>query len=222
MLKRANRIYLFALPLSVALSLTIYLILNLPSEPDRTELELYFRAVQAYENGDFQQCLNLTEALSKGNPSFFQAGLLEAKALFFSNRINDAEARLRRLIAKKSNYFEAEIWLLRCLIREENFTDAENLGEELLSRAPESLPILGMLAGLSETDCDYRSAIEYYKRAALHEEELAVNRVQLAKLYSSLLNNEEADQQLKRALCLMSENSPLRSAVELLLAKPED
>ncbi len=204
-----------------ALSVTIFLFLNRPTEPDRTELDLYFRAVSAYERADFGLCLELTSVLSKGNRSFHQAGLLKAKAEFFSKRYEEAEESLEKLLKRKENYYEAEIWLLRCLVQLEDLDGALFLGEDILSRAPEAPRVLGILASIAAVKKDYQKAIEYRSRSILFEEELALNRIELAKIYSGLLNPQLASQQLERALELLSSESQLRQAVTELLEKTE-
>ncbi len=204
-----------------ALSVTIFFFLNRPAEPDRTELDLYFRAVNAYERADFGLCLKLTSALVKGNSSFHQAGLLKGKAEFFSERYEEAENTLKKLLKRTENYYEAEIWLLRCLVQLDNIDAAAALGEDILSRAPEDPRVLGILASIAAVKNDYQKAIEYRSRSILFEEELALNRIELAKIYSGLLNPQIASQQLERALELLSSESPLRQAVTDLLEKTE-
>ena len=107
------------------------------------------------------------------------------------------------------------------LVQIEDLGNAEALGEDLLSRSPEDPRILGTMASIALLDSEYQKAIEYYTRSTLFEEELALNRIELAKIYSSLLNPELAVAQLKRALLLLSADSPLRKAVSDLLIETE-
>lgn len=216
-----KRILLALIPLSIIASVSIYLLLSLPAEPDERELDLYFRAMSAYETGDLDLTVKLSEALNDGNPSFYQAGLLHAKALFFSGRYIEAREQLDELLKDRGNYFEAEIWLVRCLLQLEEIGQANLYAEEMLSRAPEDPRVLGILARIAVLEKRYQPAIEYYNRAILFEEELAINRIELAKIYSSLLNIEEAGVQLEKALQLLSDESPLRPAIISLLKKLE-
>ncbi|MBI9108591.1 MAG: tetratricopeptide repeat protein [Spirochaetales bacterium] len=215
--RKQRRRALILLPLSAAASILIFIILNLPDEPDETEIELYFRAVSAYEAGNLELAVRLTETLSKGTPSFFQARLLLAKALFFSDRWDEAAGILSRLLDDFENYTEAEIWLMRTSIQQGDLQAAGFRGENMLSRAPGDPRVLGMLARIAETENDYQRAIEYYSRAILFEEELAVNRIELAKIYSSLLNHDEAFKHLEKSLVLLSDDSPLRPGIISLL-----
>ena len=196
------------LPTALSLSAAIFLYLNRPTEPNKTELDLYFRAVAAYEQADFEVCREISAALIKGNPSFHQAVLLYAKAQFFSGNYEEAETRLIKLLRRKENYYEAEIWLLRCHIQLENIEAAKTFGENLLSRSPEDPRVLAVLASISLVENDYQRAIEYYTRSTLFEEELAINRIELAKIYSSLLNPEEAYNQLGEGFCAAFRGQP--------------
>ncbi len=220
-MKPLNRIFLYLLPIPIGLSVVIFLYLNRPAEPDRTEIDLYLRAVNAYHNADFELCLSISSALIEGNSSFHQAGLLKAKAEYFSGNYAAAAQTLEEVQKKKENYYEAELWLIRSLIQIDELDKAVALGEDLLSRAPEDPRILGALASAALILNDFRAAIEYRKRASLFEEELALNRIELAKIYSGILNPETALQQLKRALELLSPHSPLRRAVTELIEQTE-
>ena len=213
---------IFLIILPAISSLIIFTLFNLPSAPDDTELELYFRAVSAYERGDFTLSISLTDALLTGNRSFYQAGLLNAKALFFSDRYDDAEKCLSKLIKRNKNYYEAEIWYLRTLVQQGNTDKAYKTGIELHSRAPEDPRIAGLLGRLALVENNYQGAIEYYKRAILFEEELAINRIELGKIYSSLFQPDMAELHLKKAITLLSDNSPLQSAIISLLSKNGD
>lgn len=198
---------------AIVLSIFIYGISTHNSPAENSELELYFKAAEAYDDGDFNSTLNLTTALSDKCPSFFQARLLLGKAQFFSGLIPEAEETLEKLIDDKKNYYEAEIWNLRCKIQTDDIVTARVYGEELLSRSPEDPRILGMLAGIAALENDYQQALELYKRASLFEEVLAINRVETAKVYLSLFNDTEAAIQLNKAAELAIENSPIQPAL---------
>ena len=221
-MKTPNKKFIILFPAAAVSSLTIFLILSLPAGPGEAELELYFRASEAYESGNLPSCITLTDALLKGSPGFFQAGLLNAKALFFSNRFEAAYLRLKKILYKHPDYYEAELWLLRSAVQLEQFRHAEYLAEALLARSPEDPRVLGLLGRLAYSQKDYRAAIEYYSRALLFEETLAVNRIELAKIYSSLLNNKAAEEHLKKALMMLPSDSCLRPAVEIIIEKTED
>ena len=218
-----NRKILIVLTLISGLcSVGIYIALNRPSPPDETELDLYFRAFRAYENGNFPLCISLTDTLQKGNPSFFQAGLLKAKAEFFSDNFEASGRTLENLLKRNTNYYEAEIWILRCYLQLGETEKAYIKAEELHSRSPEDPRILNILGRIAAAEKNYQEAIEFFNRAALFEEELAVNRIELAKLYSELLNTELAAANFKQADNLLAPDSPIKSAVSELISGTEN
>jgi len=218
-MQRQRRFALILLPLSAAVSAVFFIILSNPGPPDETELELYFRAVNAYEEGKLDLVISLTDILAEKNPTFHQARLLQAKALFFSERWEDAAVSLQALMKDIENYNEAGIWLMRVRIQQGDLKAAALQGENMLSKAPEDPRILGLLARIAFIENDYQKSIEYYNRAILFEEDLAINRIELAKIYSALLNTEEAVRHLKKSLVLLPDDSPLRSGITLLIEK---
>lgn len=204
---------IISLTAALCLSFLIYFFLNRPAEPNEEEAGLYAKALTAYESADFALCIQLSEALFKGNPSFYQAGLLKSKAQFFCMDYREAKITLNKLLRRKGNYYEAEIWLIRCLIQQNNLEAAEARCADLHSRAPEDPRLLNIMAGLSELKKNYRSAIEYRRRAILFEEETAINRIELAKIYFSLHNIDLAQENIQKASLFLEENSPLKSAL---------
>ena len=216
-IKRRTTLFLFSF--AIVISIAFFYLLNRPAPPDEMELELYFRAVNAFEEGKLQLVIDLTSPLTEKNPSFHQAGLLQAKSYFFSDRWEDAAFCLQTLMRDIKNYNEAGIWLMRVRVQQGDLKGAKLIGEELLSKAPGDPRILGLLARIAFTGGDYQRAIEYYKRAILFEEELAINRIELAKIYNSLMNTEEAVKHLKKSLVLLSDNSPLKPGLMSLIER---
>ena len=137
----------------------IYWFLGRPGEPDRTEIDLYFHAVRAYERGDLSRAIALAGTLCKRNPGFFQARLLLAKAYFFRDRYTEAEQHLRKILKDHDACAEAHIWLLRTLVQEEKLDEARIYGEKLLAYSPRDPRILGLLAGLAYTGEPYKKPL---------------------------------------------------------------
>lgn len=218
LLKKRTLIIILAAS-SFSLSALIFLLLNLPEEPDQAEIDLYAKAYSAYENGDFELCISITSALLKGNSSFYQAALLKSKAEFFSGSYTESESTLKNILRKKETFYEAEIWKIRSLIQLGKTDQAEQACLELHSRSPEDPRLLSIMGRLSSLNGDYRKAIEYHKRAACFEEEAALNRIELAKLYLTLLNTDLAAENLERAIGFLNPDSPLQTAAKEILLK---
>ncbi|MBN2049760.1 MAG: tetratricopeptide repeat protein [Spirochaetales bacterium] len=217
-----RRIILVLLPVTFIMSAGFYWFLGRPEEPDKTELDLYFRALKAYEEGNLSSAVYLAETLCNGNAGFFQARLLLARAYFFNDRYPEAEDQLRAVLKSEPACTDAHLWLLRTLVQEGRLEDAKNYGKGLLSLSSEDPRILGLLAGIARTQGDIQRALEYYKRALLFEEELALQRIELAKLYMQFFHPEEAAEHLKRSLVLLSPESPLYPTVLELSERCEE
>ena len=219
--RKNKKLLIILIPLSILMSGGLYLHLTRAAPPDETELELFFRAAAAYDSGEYQTAVRLTEALSKGNRNFHQARLLRAKAEFFSGEYEKSGMLLRKLTDDFALYTEARIWLTRSLLHQGRTEAAKEEAEELLRWSDEDPRILGLLARTALAEQDYREAIEFHKRAALFEEDLAINRIELAGLYLRLSNREEAERNLRRSLSLLPGDSPLRPGVVSILENGE-
>ena len=211
------KILFVLIPAAIILSAGIYWYLGLPDEPDKTEIELYLHARLAYERGDLAGAISLLKHVGAGNSRFFQARLLLAKAYFFTGQYREAEKQLCTILKKQPACMDAQIWLLRIMILEENMEEAEEYGETLLSYSQQDPRVLGLLARIAYSAGDIQKSLEYYNRAILFEEELAINRIEVAKIYVQLFNPQKAAVHLRRAAGLLSAESPLRSAVNQLL-----
>lgn len=86
--------------------------------------------------------------------------------------------------------------------------------EELLSYNADDPRLLYNLGTIFEYMEDPKTALDYYNRAALYEEEMAKCRISLGKLYFRLRFDKKALDELDRALLLLPDSlmvAPTRS-----------
>ena len=95
--------------------------------------QLYARASDAYIREDFSNALSLADEAVRADGHFFQARLLKAKVLIFTEKTGDAEKLLRALCKRYPDFTEARLWYVRALIMSERYDKAEAFLERELS-----------------------------------------------------------------------------------------
>lgn len=85
----------------------------------------YLDAVKEYKNQNFEKALILTEKAIYQKRNFYQAEFLKAKILFFTKDYQGAEIIFKRLTKKKYENYDFKLWLLRCLIFNGKFEEAD-------------------------------------------------------------------------------------------------
>ena len=118
---------------------------------------LYARASDAYIREDFSNALSLADEAVRADGDFFQARLLKAKLLIFTEKTGDAEKILRALCKRYPDFTEARLWYARALIMMERYDKAETLLERELA--------------LNQTDWRF-----YYQYALLAQKQNAADK----------------------------------------------
>ena len=135
------------------------------SDPAAAE-RLYARASDAYIREDFSNALSLADEAVRADGDFFQARLLKAKILIFTEKTGDAEKILRALCKRYPEFTEARLWYVRALIMTERYDKAEELLERELA--------------LNQTDWRF-----YYQYALLAQKQNALDkRLAMCRLFA--------------------------------------
>jgi len=119
--------------------------------------QLYARAADAYMREDFSNALALSDEALRADGNCFQAKLLKAKVLIFTEKIDDAEKILHSLYKRYPEFTEARLWYVRALIMSERYDKAEAFLERELS--------------LNQTDWRF-----YYQYALLAQKQNALDK----------------------------------------------
>ena len=219
-MKQSKKILLAGLiPFTAVILISIPLYISTKEDfiPDDDSLELYFRAAEAYERGNLPLCIMLSNSLFRSNPDFHQAGLLMGKAHFFSGEAETALRIFKRIGDSTGGGSDARLWQARAELSTGKHLAAEKTAEKQLSYCPEDPRLLSLMASICTTTENYQKAIEYRRRAALYEEDMGLNRLELARLYGIMLNKSESEANISRSLMLLPDDSRIRAGLETLL-----
>ena len=106
---------------------------------------------------DFSNALALSDEALRADGNCFQAKLLKAKVLIFTEKIDDAEKILHSLYKRYPEFTEARLWYVRTLIMSERYDKAEAFLEREIS--------------LNQTDWRF-----YYQYALLAQKQNALDK----------------------------------------------
>jgi tetratricopeptide (TPR) repeat protein len=168
-------------------------------------LLLYGRASSAYAQGRFGEAASLLEE----QRDYFPASLLRAKALYFDERGDEAEALLRRALRRHPGSGEASLFLVRILRERGEDGEAEKLTRSLLEDNPQDGRILRLASDLAARRGDTEEAAALLNRAVEASAETALVFVDRAKLRWASGNGAGALEDLRRAEILLPWNTPL-------------
>ncbi len=208
-MKKQKKIAFITLSSSIITAVIATIILLSNPKISRDHLEAYLEAKKAYTIGDLDETITITTKLSKKSPLLYQGQLLLGKSLFFTDRYEEADLVLSRLVKKHPAYLEAGLWKARTEIQLNQIDNAYNRIEYLLSYNSDDPRLLGLMANIEEQKGELGRAIDFFKRASLYEEELAKNRLSLGKIYSRMGVYDKALDELTEAKELLDETSPL-------------
>ncbi len=94
---------------------------------------LYVKASDFYAKQELEKALEYTNQALKKDSAFYQASLLKAKVLYFTDDYKSSEKILKKLVKKYPQFSEARIWKIRLFITQNKFLEAEKLLKDELS-----------------------------------------------------------------------------------------
>lgn len=179
-------------------------------------LKGYLEAKSIYIEGDLEKAESLFRVVTDTSPEFIQARFMLAKTHFFLGKPEEAKTMLTKLVNKNPDYKEAELFLIRILIQNDELDIAKNRIDRLLTLDSGDPRLLYQRAMIFQREEDITSALEYLKKAALFGEEYARVYLDLGRVYYVYQSDEHALRELGKCLVLLDDNSPLRHPVENL------
>lgn len=189
-----------------------------PRPPSDEMVEQYLAAKNDYAGGDLQNAEQRLTRIIASNADFHQAAFLLGKIYYFEDKPAEARRVFAALVKRYGRYNEAEIWLVRVLVREGAIEAAQRRVEELLSFDPSDPRLLFLRGSLALETSDLKNALEFFQRAADFGEELARAHLEIARLYYQFDLPGKAKQELELCRGLTSNGSLLRDSVDKLIA----
>jgi len=218
--KRSLRMVIgaFGLLISIGVLVSVGLLSCRPRSLADELIAEYLAAKDEYAAGNLQNAEQRLTVILARNGDFHQAAFLLGKIYFFQNRSAEARTTFSALIRRYGRYNEAEIWLVRTLVREGAIGEAQKKVEQLLSFDQSDPRLLFLRGSLALESSDLKSALEFFQRAADFGDELARARLEIARLYYQFDLPRKALEELAVCRSLTSEGSLLREPVEKLIA----
>lgn len=203
---------------SIGLLISIGLLSCRPQPPADELVAEYLAAKDEYAAGNLQNAEQRLTGILARNGEFHQAAFLLGKVYFFQDRCAEARKTFAALIRRHGRYNEAEIWLVRSLVREGATGEAQKKVEQLLSFDQSDPRLLFLRGSLALESNDLKNALEFFQRAADFGDELARAHLEIARLYYQFDLPRKALEELAVCRSLTSEGSLLREPVEKLIA----
>ncbi|MDR1893341.1 MAG: tetratricopeptide repeat protein [Spirochaetales bacterium] len=198
--------------LAVFVSLTPLLACSPKVKPEAGGL--YLAAVEAYVGKNYSEALLLAGQALNRNPGFIQAAFLRGKALFFSDRLGEAQKEFERLASRRPQYTEARIWNIRCLILLGSYDEARRLLEAEIAFNSEDWQTYYLYALLSEKTDDYEQRLYMNRRAEAALTAAAKVFLDQALIFSVLGLPGRTAEYLEKAKTLAGDNASLAEMEE--------
>jgi predicted Zn-dependent protease len=189
-----------------------------PRAPSSDLVQQYLAAKDDYAGGDLQKAEQRLTSIVARDKGFHQATFLLGKIYYFENRPSEARRVFAALVKKYGSYNEADIWVVRTLVREGAIEAAQRRVEELLAFDPSDPRLLFLRGSLALETSDLKSALVFFQRAADFGEELARSHLEIARLYYQFDLPGKALEELALCRSLTSNGSLLRDSVDKLIA----
>ena len=186
----------------------------LASAPDDQTLLLYARSRHIYSEGRFSEAANMLA----GERRFAPALVLRGKAEYLSGDFAAAEKSLKRALALNPHDTEASLFMARLLRENGDLPEAQSLVEKILGNNPSDIRALRFAAALARERgaAGEAASAALLDRAVEASAESAMVFLDRARLRWSGGNSGGALEDLRRARALLSDDSPVIKAVEIL------
>lgn len=172
--------------------------------------KIYVNAVEAYAEQQYEKSLDFTNEVLAHDKNFYQASLLKAKILFFTENSKESIHILKKLIKKYPSYTEARIWYIRCLILEEMYEDAKKEIETELSFNQSDWRVYYLYALLAKKNDDYVQNLAMNRQAELVLTDSAKVYLELAQTWHLLGLKERAAEYFQKAQVILDSNSSMQ------------
>ncbi|OQX29760.1 MAG: hypothetical protein B0D92_02065 [Spirochaeta sp. LUC14_002_19_P3] len=196
------------------LPLLSLLLIGCAKDVSEADLNSYAKARAAYLEGKFEAVDTLLEEMSPNSDIETQAVFLLAKSHYMQEQFQEAGNELLKLLRRSPEHGDARLWLARVKIAQNEPDEAESILREALLWNGEDPRVLSLMGDVQQMRGNIDQALDYYRRAALFEDELVKIYLSLAALYgrSQITGMEEF--YVEKAESLVGEDSLFNQAVQ--------
>lgn len=185
-------------------------------------LQRYRTARKYYTEQRFEQALTLLLENHRTAPDFCANSFLIGKICYFNGDLAEAERYWRHTLEVNRHHLDTRKWLARLYLQEERIEEAQSVIAEGLAVSSEDAELLILMAKVKRLQQDLAGAIQLYLKAQAFTERLSEASIDLAEIYCSFGLTERAEEELKRALVLLGENSSISPSVSAALEQLEE
>lgn len=182
--------------------------------PSDDSLEKYLNAREEYISGNFSSAEELLLEIAENQSLKPQVSFLLAKTLFMQGQPAESQAILEELLKNFPEHADARVWLARSQFANENVESALETLEKALLWCGEDPRVLSLMGSCHEVLGNTDKALDYYRKAALFEEEMVKIYLSLANLYGRNRLMDVKKTYLMKADAIVSDGSPFKGAVE--------
>lgn len=183
---------------------------------DDEQLHAYSAALSDYYRGNYPDCESAALIIAEHTPSFHQARLLLAKALFMQNKFEESRKELSDLCGKYNIYTEAEKWYIRSLLQTGKDKKALEEINRVLAFDPENPDFLLLAASVHAGLGNLQEQIRFLAQVPVHADRIARAHLELARIYYSWLEHEKALAEIDLCLHYLPADHLLEQPVQKL------
>ncbi len=192
----------------------IFLLLSCSQQISKESMRTYAEARSAYLNGDFDTASQLLEVLLPEKSLTTQVMFLLAKTYFMQGKNMKTEELLEKIVKQTPEHADARLWLARTKIALDEPLEARAILEWELLWSGEDPRILALMGACQQILGETDKAMDYYRRAALFEDELVKIYLSLAAIYGRSRIKKMEEYYVYKAESIASADSLFAGAVQ--------
>jgi tetratricopeptide (TPR) repeat protein len=184
-------------------------------------LQRYYTARKYYSEQRLDDALKLLLENHRSAPEFCANSYLIAKIYYFNKDLAQAERFWRHTLKVNPHHLDTRKWLARMYLQQDRIEEAENMITPGLAISAEDPELLILLGKVKRRNQDLAGAIELYLKSQAFVERLCEASIDLAEIYYSFGLTDRAEEELKKALSLLGEDSSISPSLYAALERLE-
>jgi tetratricopeptide (TPR) repeat protein len=184
-------------------------------------LQRYCTARKYYSEQRLNDALNLLLVNHKSAPEFSANSFLIGKIYYFNNDPAQAERYWLHTLKLNTHHLDTRKWLARLFLQQNRIEEAEGVLSKGLAISSEDPELLILMGKVKRRNQDLAGAIELYLKSQAFSERLSEASIDLAEIYTSFGLTDRAEEELKKALVLVGEESSISPSLYAALEQLE-